>query len=71
MDAYVAAHSIRAISAIDGVEVGTYHFVWGGSQMVTWMPTWYHILDVRLGTCVESWVKQKARPSPTRNISPQ
>jgi hypothetical protein len=47
MDAYVAACSIRAISAVDGVEVGTHHFVWGGSQMLTWMPTWQHVLDVR------------------------
>ena len=38
-----------------------------GSQVLvpsmTWMPTRQHFLEVRLGTCVESWVKQKARPN--------
>ena len=29
---------------------------------MTWMPTWQHILEVRIGTCVESWVEQKAIP---------
>ena len=35
-----------------------------GSQVpsMTWMPTWQQFLEVRLGTCVESWVKQKSRP---------
>ena len=46
MDAYVVARSIRAISAVDGVEVGTYRFVRDGSQMVAWMPTWRHIRSV-------------------------
>ena len=33
-----------------------------GSQLsVTWMYTWQHYSKVRLRTCVESWVKQKAR----------
>jgi hypothetical protein len=27
------------------------------------MPTWQHFLKVRLGTCVESWGEQKARPN--------
>ena len=29
-----------------------------------WMRTWQHFLEARLGTCVESWVEQKARPNP-------
>jgi hypothetical protein len=29
---------------------------------MTWIPTWQHILEVRIGTCVESWVERKARP---------
>ena len=30
---------------------------------LTWMHTWQHILEVRLGARVESWVEQKARPN--------
>jgi hypothetical protein len=30
---------------------------------MTRMPTWQHFLKVRLGTCVESWVEQKAKLS--------
>jgi hypothetical protein len=26
---------------------------------MTWMPTWEHVLEVWLGTYVESWVEQK------------
>ena len=29
---------------------------------MTWMLTWQYYLEVRLGTYIESWVKQKARP---------
>ena len=29
---------------------------------MTWMPTWQYYFEVRLGTYIESWVKQKARP---------
>ena len=41
------------------LEITTSHGVPG----MTWMPTWQHFLEVRLGTCVESWVEQKARPN--------
>ena len=34
------------------------------SQGMTRMLTWQHFLEVRLGTCVESWVEQKVRPNP-------
>jgi hypothetical protein len=27
---------------------------------MTWMPTWQHFWEVRLGTCLESWVEQKS-----------
>jgi hypothetical protein len=30
---------------------------------MTWMPTWFHFLEVRLRSCVEGWVEQTARPS--------
>ena len=30
---------------------------------MTWMPTWQHFLEMRPGTCVASWVVQKARPN--------
>ena len=30
---------------------------------MSWMPTWQTEMDVKLGTCVESWVEQKARPN--------
>ena len=30
---------------------------------MTWMPTWQHFLKMRPGTCVASWVVQKARPN--------
>ena len=33
-----------------------------------WMPTWQHILEMKLGTCVENWVEQKL--DPTLNTSP-
>jgi hypothetical protein len=32
--------------------------VWHGC-----MPTWPYFLEVRLATCVESWVEEKARPN--------
>ena len=37
-----------------------------GSQVLsmTWMLTWPHFLEVKLETCVESWVEPKARPNP-------
>lgn len=41
------------------------------SQIVTWMPTWHHVLYVKLGTCVQSWVMQKPKLDLTRNISLQ
>ena len=31
--------------------------------IMTWMPTWQHFPEARLGTCVASWVEQKARPN--------
>jgi hypothetical protein len=30
---------------------------------LTWMLIWQHFLEVRLATCVESWVEQKAKPN--------
>lgn len=48
-----------AISAIESMEIGTYitsHLV----PSMTWMPMWQHSLEMRLGTCGESWVEQKA-----------
>ena len=44
-----------------GMEVGTYHFTWGPKSQV-WHGCLHGIyfLEVRLGTCIESWVKQKA-----------
>ena len=44
------------------MDVGTYHFTRDPESPVpsmTWMLTWQHFLEVRLGTCVESWVEQK------------
>ena len=29
------------------------------SPSMTWKPTWQHFLEVRLRTCVESWIEQK------------
>ena len=58
---------ICAILAVESIEVGTHHFTWGPKSWVpsiTWIPTWQHFLEVRLGTCVESWAEQKARPNP-------
>ena len=65
--AQVPSHlrSICAISAIESMEVGSYHFTWIFESWVssmTWMSTWRHFSRARLGTSVESWVEQKARP---------
>ena len=38
---------------------------------MTWMPMWQHFLEVRLGTCVESWVEQKALNTSPMNICAQ
>ena len=54
--------SMRAISTVESMEVGPYLFTWDLKSEVssmTWMSTWQHTLEVRLGTCVQSWVKQK------------
>ena len=51
------SRSICAISVVESMEVGTYHFTRvpsPKSPSMTWMPTWQHFLKVRLGTCVES-----------------
>ena len=48
------------------MEIGTHHFIWGPKSQLptlTWMLTCRHFLEVRPGTCVASWVVQKARPS--------
>ena len=39
-----------------------------GSQVPSMpqMPTWQQFWKARLGTCVESWVEQKARPHSQR-----
>ena len=34
-----------------------------GVMSMMWMPAWPHFSKVGLGTCVESWIKRKARPS--------
>ena len=55
---------IHAISTIESMEVGTYHFTRGPKSYVpsmTWIFAWQHFLKVRLGTCVASCLKQKAR----------
>ena len=36
---------------------------------MTWMPTWEHFSEVKLGTRVESWVEQKARPQLSTQVS--
>ena len=54
--------SIRAISIIESMKVGTYHFTQVSKSQVptmTWMTTWQHSLEVRLRTCIETWVEQK------------
>ena len=56
---YVPIHlrSIYAISIVEGMEVGTYHFTHGPKPYVpniTWMPTWQRFLEVRLKMCWES-----------------
>ena len=73
---YVPSHlrSIRTISTAESMEVGTYHFTQDPKSYVptmTWMPTWQHFLEVRLGTCVESWVEQKGIVNITCNRSPE
>ena len=30
---------------------------------MTWMPTWQHFLEMRLGTSVEDWVELQAIPN--------
>ena len=53
--------SICTISTVESMEVGTYHFTRDLMFQVpttTWMPSWQHFLEVRLGTWVASWVKQ-------------
>jgi hypothetical protein len=45
--------SIRAISAVESIEVGKYNFTRGSKScvpsMTTWMSTWQHFLERRLG----------------------
>ena len=60
------AQRLSAILAIESMKFGTHHFTRGLKSQVpsmTWMPTWQRFLEVRVGTCVESWVKQKTRPN--------
>ena len=50
--------SINAISFVESMEVGTYHFTHGLKSLIpsmTWLSTWQHFLEMRVGTCVESW----------------
>ena len=64
--------SICVISTVESMEVGIEHFTWGPKSYVpsmTWMPTWEHFLEVRLGTCVESWVEQEARPNAQHSLA--
>ena len=41
---------------------------WSQVPSMTWKSTWQHFLEVRLGTCIESWSSKK--PDPTLNTSP-
>ena len=72
MGSQVPSHlrSVRAISTVESMEVEAYHFARSPTSQVpsmTWMPTWQHFLEVRLGTCVESWMEQI---DSTHNASP-
>ena len=55
--------SIRAISAVESMEVGgVYHVARGPDSCVssvTWMSAWQHSVVVKLGTRVGSWVDRK------------
>ena len=54
------------MSTVESMEVGTDHFTQRPKSLIltmTWMPTGQHFLEVKLGTCVVSWVEQKARPN--------
>ena len=58
--------SIRAISTIESMEAGTYHFtrvLKSSIPSMTWVPTWQQFLEVRLGRCVES--RSVKTPHPT------
>jgi hypothetical protein len=56
---------IRAVLAVESMEVGTYHFTWGPKSMSpkydmdAYMATFFW--EVRLETCGEGWAEQKAR----------
>ena len=44
------------------LEHGLWDFIISHASQVpsmTWMPTWQHCLEARLGTCAESLVEQK------------
>ena len=56
----VHSRSIHAMSTIESIEIGTYHFTWVPSPKtpsITRMSTRQYLLEVKLGTCVESWVE--------------
>jgi hypothetical protein len=66
MNNAIHLRSICAISPVESVEVGTYHFTQGPKSQVlstTQMPTWQHFLEVKHENYVESWDEQKARPN--------
>ena len=61
MGSQVPSHmrSIRAISTVENIEVGTFHFTLGPKyDMNVYMTTLFGS-----EAYVESWVKQKARPN--------
>jgi hypothetical protein len=50
---------IRAIPTVESIKVETKPRHMGSRvPSMTWILTWQHFLEVRLGTCVESWVKK-------------
>ena len=60
--------SILEISTVESTEIGTYLFAWGSKSQL-----WHGCLHGNifwrwgLGTCVVSWVNQKARPTLNSN----